>query len=130
MATNRKVCFTGPIRLKIAEDLLRGAGCELVLGKSSDDFRDYRYERRELIDLVGDSAVIFPAGRDFIGGDIMDSCPDLQAVVKSSIGIETVDVDAATDEPARAPPTTALRSRSRAASPHANAPFKFSAPSP
>ena len=27
----------------------------------------------------------------------MDSCPDLQAVVKSSIGIETVDVDAATD---------------------------------
>lgn len=97
MATNRKVCFTGPIRLKIAEDLLRGAGCELVLGKSSDDFRDYRYERRELIDLVGDSAVIFPAGRDFIGGDIIDSCPDLQAVVKSSIGIETVDVDAATD---------------------------------
>ena len=29
--------------------------------------------------------------------DMLDSCPDLQAVVKSSIGIETVDVDAATD---------------------------------
>lgn len=93
----RKVCFTGPIRLKVAEDLLRSAGCELVLGKSSDDFKEYRYERRELLTLVGDSAVIFPAGRDFIGADILDSCPELQAVVKSSIGIETVDVDAATD---------------------------------
>jgi D-3-phosphoglycerate dehydrogenase len=40
---------------------------------------------------------VYPSGRDIIGADVLDSCPDLQAVVKSSIGIETVDVDAATD---------------------------------
>ncbi len=97
MAAKRKVCITGPMRIKIVENTLREAGCELVLGKPQDDFRHFRYERKELINLVGDSSIIYPSGRDFIGGDVMDSCPDLQAVVKSSIGIETVDVDAATD---------------------------------
>lgn len=97
MAAKRKVCVTGPMRIKIVENTLRGAGCELVLGKPQDDFRNFRYERKELINLVGDSSIIYPSGRDFIGGDVMDSCPNLQAVVKSSIGIETVDVDAATD---------------------------------
>lgn len=97
MAAKRKVCVTGPMRIKIVENTLRDAGCEVVLGKPQDDFRNFRYERKELINLVGDSAVIYPSGRDFIGGDVMDSCPNLQAVVKSSIGIETVDVDAATD---------------------------------
>jgi D-3-phosphoglycerate dehydrogenase len=93
----RKVCLTGPPRLTLAQDVLRESGCELVLGKSNDEFPDYRYERRELIDLVGDSDVLFPAGREFIGGDILDSCANLQAVVKSSIGIENVDVEAATE---------------------------------
>jgi phosphoglycerate dehydrogenase-like enzyme len=97
MAAKRKVCFTGPSRLRVAEDTLRGAGCDLVLGKSQDDYPDFRYQRKQLIDLIGDSDIVYPAGRDYIGGDILDSCPDLQAVVKSSIGIETVDVDAATD---------------------------------
>lgn len=93
----RKVCITGPTRLRVAQDALVRAGCELVLGKNLDEFPSYRYEARELIEIIGDSAVIFPAGRDFIGGTILDSCANLQAVVKSSIGIESVDVDAATD---------------------------------
>jgi phosphoglycerate dehydrogenase-like enzyme len=93
----RKVCMTGPTGITIAENALRQAGVEMVLGKSLDEFRDYRYERKQLLDLIGDAPILFPAGRDFIGGDILDSCPELQAVVKSSIGIESVDVDAATD---------------------------------
>ncbi|HEY7166803.1 MAG TPA: NAD(P)-dependent oxidoreductase [Candidatus Binatia bacterium] len=97
MPIKRKVCFTGPTRLKLAEDLLRTSDCELVLGKSIDDFRSYRYEKRELINLIGDSAIVFPSGREYIGGDILDSCETLQAVVKSSIGIENVDVEAATE---------------------------------
>jgi len=97
MAAKRKVCLTGPPRITVAEDALRNAGCELVLGKPQDEFRDFRYERKDLIMLVGDCPVLYPAGRDIISGEILDSCPDLQAVVKSSIGIETVDVEAATD---------------------------------
>ena len=97
MAAKRKVCMTGPTGLRVVEDTLRQAGCELVLGKPLDDFREFRYERKDLVKLIGDCPILFPAGRDFIGADILDSCPDLQAVVKSSIGIESVDVDAATD---------------------------------
>jgi phosphoglycerate dehydrogenase-like enzyme len=97
MAVKRKICITGPSSHKLAEETLRSAGCELVLGKSADEFREYRYPRKELIDLIGDSDIVYPAGRDVISGDILDSCPNLQAVVKSSIGIETVDLDAATD---------------------------------
>ena len=85
------------MRIKLAEEMLRGAGCELVLGKPQDDFRTFRYERKELVNLIGDCPIVYPSGRDVISGEILDSCPDLQAVVKSSIGIETVDVDAATD---------------------------------
>src|SRR5262245_53992186 len=97
MPIKRKVCMTGPTGIKIAEQALRQANCELVLGKSLDEFREFRYERKQLIDLIGDAPILFPAGRDFIGADILDSCAELQAVVKSSIGIESVDVDAATD---------------------------------
>ena len=97
MAAKRKVCLTGPARLTVAEDRLRNAGCELVLGKSQDDFREFRYERKDLIKLIGDCPIVYPAGRDIISAEILDSCPDLQAVVKSSIGIETVDVEAATE---------------------------------
>jgi D-3-phosphoglycerate dehydrogenase / 2-oxoglutarate reductase len=97
MATKRKICFTGPMRTTVAEDMLRDGRCELVLGKPQDDFRTFRYERKELVNLIGDCPIVYPSGRDIIGADILDSCPDLQAVVKSSIGIETVDVDAATD---------------------------------
>jgi len=97
MAAKRKICFTGPMRVTIAEDILRKAGCELVLGKPQDDFRTFRYERKELVNLIGECPIVYPSGRDVITGEILDSCPDLQAVVKSSIGIETVDVDAATD---------------------------------
>ncbi|MGZ9242763.1 MAG: NAD(P)-dependent oxidoreductase [Candidatus Binatia bacterium] len=97
MGAKRKVCMTGPTGLTVVADALREACCELVLGKPLDDFREFRYERKDLVKLIGDAPIVFPAGRDFIGADILDTCPDLQAVVKSSIGIETVDVDAATD---------------------------------
>lgn len=97
MGAKRKVCLTGPMQVKIAEDLLRRGGCELILGKPQDEFRTFRYERKELVQLIGDCPVVYPSGRDLIGADILDSCLDLQAVVKSSIGIETVDVEAATD---------------------------------
>jgi phosphoglycerate dehydrogenase-like enzyme len=97
MAAKRKVCLTGPMRLRLIEELLQDADCELVLGENAEDFRTHKYERRQLIDLIGDCPVVYPSGRDVIGADILDSCPELQAVVKSSIGIETVDVDAATD---------------------------------
>ena len=94
---SRKVCFSGPTRFKLAQEILARAGCELVLGKGVDDFPSFRYESRELIRLIGDSDILFGSGRDVIGGDILDSCEMLQAVVKSSIGVENIDAEAATE---------------------------------
>ncbi|HEV8341721.1 MAG TPA: NAD(P)-dependent oxidoreductase [Candidatus Binatia bacterium] len=97
ISKSRKVCFCGPTRFKLAQEVLHKSGCELVLGRNVDDFPSFRYEKREFIRLIGDSDILFGSGRDVIGGDILDSCDRLQAVVKSSIGIENVDVDAATE---------------------------------
>ncbi len=59
MPAKRKVCFTGPMRVNVAEQTLRHAGCELVLGKPQDDFRKFRYERKDLVNLVGDAQLSF-----------------------------------------------------------------------
>lgn len=94
---SRKVCISGPTRAKLSENLLREAGCELILGKSVDDFPEFRYERKELVQLIADSDALWVSGREVIGGDILDSCPKLQAVVKSSIGVENIDQKAAAE---------------------------------
>ena len=77
MATRRKICLTGPARITVTEDALRNACCELVLGKPQEDFRDFRYERKDLIKLIGDCPVVYPSGRDIICAEILDSCADL-----------------------------------------------------
>jgi D-3-phosphoglycerate dehydrogenase len=91
-----KVCIPGPTRKRLAEELLRSAGCEVVLGKSVDDFPEFRYKNKELIDLIGDAGALLVSTREVIGGEILDSCPNLQAVVKGSIGVENIDQKAAT----------------------------------
>jgi D-3-phosphoglycerate dehydrogenase len=95
MAVRRKVCISGPTRVGPAEGLLRAAGCEVVRGKSVDDFPEHRYSDRELIELIGDADALLVSTRERLGADVLGSCPNLQAVVKSSIGIEGVDVAAA-----------------------------------
>lgn len=96
-ANARKVCLTGPPRLRLSQDILEEAGCRLALGKNYDDFPSFRYPTSELIELIADADVLYPSGRELITGKILDSCEKLQAVVKSSIGVESVDVEAATD---------------------------------
>lgn len=96
-AKERKICLTGPPRLKLSQEILEKAGCRLLLGKNYDDFPRFQYQKRELIALIGDADVLYPSGREVITAEILDSCAKLQAVVKSSIGVESVDVDAATD---------------------------------
>lgn len=92
----RKICIPGPVHLPLAETLLAQSGCQIVLGKSLDDFPDYHYQKKELIDLIADSDAVLISTRDAIDAEIMASCPNLQAIVKGSIGVENIDIDAAT----------------------------------
>jgi D-3-phosphoglycerate dehydrogenase len=96
-SNNRKVCITGPTHSRLVQETLEKAGCVIVSGKNYDDFPSYKYNRHELLELIGDADILLPSGREMTSADILDSCEKVQAVVKTSIGIETVDVEAATE---------------------------------
>jgi D-3-phosphoglycerate dehydrogenase len=96
-SSTRKVCITGPTRSRLLQETLEKAACKIVAGKNYDDFPSYKYNRHELLELIGDADILLPSGRELTSADILDSCEKVQAVVKTSIGIETVDVDAATE---------------------------------
>ena len=93
----KKVCISGPIHRPWIEEELRAAGCEVLLGKPVDEFPGYRYQEGELIDLVGDSGILLVTTRDRVTRAIMEACANLHGVVKGSIGVEKIDIKAATD---------------------------------
>ncbi len=95
-ASERKVCIPGPTRKDLVLELLTKAGCEVVAGKNIDDFPEHRYQPKDLIDLIGDASAIVVTTRDVVGAEVLTSCPKLQGVVKSSIGVENIDIKAAT----------------------------------
>ncbi len=94
---SKKVCIPGPTRLPRARELLKQAGCEIVLGKSFDDFPEFRYKKEDLIALIGNADAILASTREVIGREILEACKNLQAVVKTTIGVDNIDVQAASD---------------------------------
>ncbi|MEE9548967.1 MAG: hydroxyacid dehydrogenase [Candidatus Binatia bacterium] len=97
VSPGKKVCIPGPIHRPWIEEELRAAGCEVLLGQPVDEFPKYRYQEAELIDLVGDSDILLVTTRDRVTRSIMEACASLRGVVKGSIGVEKIDIKAATD---------------------------------
>jgi len=97
VSPGKKVCIPGPIHRPWIEEELRAAGCEVLLGQPIDEFPKYRYQESELIDLVGDSDILLVTTRDRVPRSIMEACTNLRGVVKGSIGVEKIDIKAATD---------------------------------
>lgn len=94
----RKVCISGPIRRPWIQQELKSAGCEVVLGKSYDDFPDFRYPEEEFASLIGDSEILLVSSRDRVTGSLLGACPNLIAVVKPNIGVEKIDIQAAIEQ--------------------------------
>jgi D-3-phosphoglycerate dehydrogenase len=92
------VCISGPIRRPWIQGELKAAGCEVVLGKSYDDFPDFRYPEEEFASLIGDSEILLVSSRDRVTGSLLGACPNLIAVVKPNIGVEKIDIQAATEK--------------------------------
>ncbi len=97
VSPGKKVCIPGPIHRPWIEEELRAAGCEVLLGQPVDEFPKYRYQEAELIDLVGDSDILLVTTRDRVTRSIIEACASLRGVVKGSIGVEKIDIKAATD---------------------------------
>ncbi len=93
----KKVCIPGPIHRPWIEDELKAAGCEVLLGQPADEFPKYRYQEAALIELIADSDVLLVTSRDRVPGAISEACANLRGVVKGSIGVEKIDINAATD---------------------------------
>lgn len=87
----RQVVFTereeGPV-CGIDEEIINAAGGELRYGKAADQAERLRLAEFAEVLLVGSA----PITRDLMAG-----LPRLKGVVRSGIGVDTVDVDAATE---------------------------------
>ena len=94
---SKKVCISGPTDRPWVEAQLRANGCHVVLGKSYEGFPEHHYYEAELIDLIDNSDVLLVSSRERVPRSILEECKSLRGVVKASIGVENVDIKAATD---------------------------------
>lgn len=76
---------------------LEEAGCDVVLGRSFDAFPGNLYKEEQLIELLRDSDAAIVSTRERITRRVLEACPRLKIVAKATIGIEGIDLDAATD---------------------------------
>ena len=92
-----KVCVSGSTYREFVRTELTEAGCDLVLGKSDEDFPQHRYTDAAMVELIGDADILLVPTRDRVSRAVLAACPRLRAVVKGSIGVDKVDIDAASE---------------------------------
>lgn len=77
--------------------VLRENGCELVLGRRTAEHEDCAYTEDELIGLCRDADAAIVSSRDLFTRRFMESARRLHALCKIGIGVEGIDVRAATE---------------------------------
>jgi phosphoglycerate dehydrogenase-like enzyme len=76
---------------------LEAAGHTVVEGRSIEQFPGQPYSQAELIDLVKDADAVLVSSRDKMTRTIIEACPNLRIIAKATIGVEVIDIDAATE---------------------------------
>ena len=94
---SKKVCISGPTDRPWVEAELREVGYEVVLGKSFERVPEHFYQPEALIDLIGNGDILLVSTREQVPRSVMEGCCNLRGVVKASIGVENVDIKAATE---------------------------------
>lgn len=97
MAEHWRVVATGPWDQPNWYAPLEEAGCEVILGKSFDEFPGECYTEDDLIELLRDADALLVSTRDRITRRVLENCPRLKIVSKATIGVEKVDLEAAAD---------------------------------
>src|SRR3712207_3964482 len=97
MAERWRVVVTGPWEKAGWQQPLEAVGCEVVQGRSFDQFPGLEYSEDELIDLLRDADATIVSTRERVTRRIMENCPRLKIVCKATIGVERIDCDAAAD---------------------------------
>jgi D-3-phosphoglycerate dehydrogenase len=76
---------------------LEQAGCEVVLGRSFERFPGQAYDEAELIDLFKGADAVLVSTRERVSRPILEASPQLRIVAKATIGVERIDLEAASD---------------------------------
>lgn len=72
-------------------------GCKVILGRSIWDHAGWPYTEDELIELCANVDAVMVSTRDLFTRRFMESSKTLRAVCKYGIGVERIDVQAATE---------------------------------
>jgi len=75
---------------------LREEGCEVRLGRPFTDAESL-YSTAELTSLVGDVEYLMVSSRELFSREVMEAAPHLKSISKLGIGVERIDIKAATD---------------------------------
>jgi phosphoglycerate dehydrogenase-like enzyme len=92
-----RVVATGPWEEPGWQALLEEAGCEVVMGKSFDQFPGPVYSDDDFIELLTDADAALVSTRDRITRRVLENLPRLKIVAKATIGVENIDLAAAAD---------------------------------
>jgi D-3-phosphoglycerate dehydrogenase / 2-oxoglutarate reductase len=87
--------WEGPVGDKVG-DALKNAGCEIALGRPFSRASD-EYSTAELKELVRDVDVLMVGSRELFSREVMLAAPRLLSIAKLGIGVERIDVRAATE---------------------------------
>jgi len=92
-----KVWWIEPIdnTWQIGKKMLEEAGCEVILGRFHSE-ADKPYDEEEIIELGRDVNAILLIAREKITAKILEKLPKLSIIVKAGVGVDNIDVEAAT----------------------------------
>lgn len=90
-----RVVATGPWLDTEWDTPLHAAGCTVVAGPSIDSRPGDRLGESELRGLCADADAILVSSREILTGLVMDVAPRLRIVAKATIGVERIDLAAA-----------------------------------
>jgi D-3-phosphoglycerate dehydrogenase / 2-oxoglutarate reductase len=91
-----RVVATGPWEIAGWADELRAARCAVVSGPSIDESPDATLGTDGVAALCRDADAILASTRDWITDHVLQAAPDLRIVAKATIGVEKIDIEAAT----------------------------------
>jgi len=97
MSTNWKIVSSGPWNLPGWEVPLLEAGCEVVSGVPIETSPGITYDERQLIDLFEGADAVIASSRDVISRRVLERCPRLKIVAKSSVGVDLIAFEAAAE---------------------------------
>lgn len=98
MTKKWKVFIAEPLDYReITHKELEESGCEVIIGRPIWKYPDWKYSDDELIEACQDADGVMGASRDSYTRKFMESVKRLRVISKYGIGVEKIDIKAATD---------------------------------